>query len=151
MKENVFLVEMIYLNQKELIFILIFQNKLNFMILKVLKSTSKIIEFLQKLNVEFVDCKKIHLILYFLQGQINFEAHEYKVFKEILKYKTKVIFLKIYYKNHSKSFYIYQKENLLNNIKCMYKKLEKELYDNNKSRKEINEIRDFYIKINIRK
>ena len=33
----------------------------------------------------------------------------------------------------------------------MYKKLEKELYDNNKSRKEINEIRDFYIKINIRK
>ncbi len=29
----------------------------------------------------------------------------------------------------------------------MYKKLEKELYDNNKSRKEINEIRDLYIKI----
>ena len=61
--------------------------------------------------------------------------------------KTKVIFMKTHCRNHSKLVNIYQKENLFNNIKCIYKKLEKELYENNKSRKEINEIRDLYINI----
>ena len=111
-------------------------------------TNSKIIELLQKLKVELVNCnKKIHLILYFLEGKTNFEEHEYKVFNEILKYKTKVIFIKTHCRNNSKAIYDYEKEKLFNNIRVIYKKLEEELYNNKISRQEINEIRDLYINI----
>ena len=73
--------------------------------------------------------------------------HEYKVFNEKLKCETKEIFIKTHCRNLSKSFSLNQKENLFNNIKDMYKKIEKELYNNNKYRNEINEIRDLYFNI----
>ena len=111
-------------------------------------TNSKIIELLQKLKVELVNCnKKIHLILYFLEGKTNFEEHEYKVFNEILKYKTKVIFIKTHCRNNSKEFYDDEKEKLINNIRVMCNKLVEELYKYKISRQEINEIRDLYINI----
>ena len=112
------------------------------------KSTSKIIGLLKKLNVELINCKqKIHLILYFIQGQINFEEHEYQVFNEILKYNTKIIFIKTHCRNNSDSFFCKEKKKLFDNINTLYNKYKEELNKNKESRQTINEIKYLYYKI----
>jgi GTP-binding protein EngB required for normal cell division len=110
------------------------------------ESTSKIIKLLQRLNVELINCKqKIHLILYFIQGKINFEEHEYKVFNEIIKYKSHIIFIKTHSKNNLPETYQREKNRLYENIGHLYKKNEQNLIQNNVSNKEIEKIKELYV------
>ena len=109
------------------------------------ESTSKIIKLLQRLNVELINCKqKIHLILYFIQGKINFEEHEYKVFNEIIKYKSHIIFIKTHSKNNLPETYQREKNRLYENIRDLFKRNEQNLIKNKVSNKEIEKIKELY-------
>ena len=98
------------------------------------ESTSKIIKLLQRLNVELINCKqKIHLILYFIQGKINFEEHEYKVFNEIIKYKSHIIFIKTNSKNNLPETYQKEKKKLYENIRYLFQQNQQNLIKNKES------------------
>ena len=112
-------------------------------------SSDKIVDLLEKLNVELINCnEKIHLILYFIQDKtINFQQNEYKVFNEIVKYKAHIIFIQTKCEIESDEIYNNDKNSLYGNIRDVFKEIEKELKQKKISQNDINSLRDLYADI----
>ena len=112
-------------------------------------SSNKIVNLLEKLNVELINCnEKIHLILYFIQDKNTyFHENEYKVFNEIVKYKAHIIFIQTKCEINSEKLYNDDKKALYDNIKNVFKAIEKELKQKKIPQKDINSLRDLYADI----
>ena len=108
------------------------------------------IKLLQRLEVELINCKqKIHLVLYFLNGNINFHKNEFPVFNQIVKYNSHIIFIKTFSENDSDEIYQEEKKKLYDNISQIFKDIEKNLKSNKRPQKEINDLRDLYANIKL--
>ena len=116
-------------------------------------SSNKTKDLLQTLNVELINCKqKIHLILYFIQNESTmFQKCEYEVFNQIVKYNAHIIFIQNKCDDNNIKTYKKEKKILYEGISEIFKETKTNLEMKKISQREINKLRDLYVKIFLNK